>query len=303
MTRPCPGRRRAPPSLRPLEASRHVWSASVGNDGHGWGGYRGLAPNLRLDSANVPFAGLRVTRDESVPAFSQASADPPLPPTVTGTFHHHLLWSATWLPWDGAPLDTPQQWQVALCAVAAGAVTCGGGAPQQVAVTPRRLQHFVPVAGAPYTWENWSMADSAVVAHGVITTGADGLLTTPPIAVSPTGNRLLLIPGATPTTLDFFTATVDAGNVTLTWGTEVEAPGALFYIQRATARDGVYVRIDAGPTPATGAPGVYTLTERPPGGGMHYYRLESVDGAGVAHVRGPLVVTVNYQLFLLAIRR
>ncbi len=277
------------PFFVPLDASRQSWGAIVGEDGHTWGAYRGLPPNLRLDSANVPFAGLQVVRNESTPGFSQASADPSLPPSAIGRFHHTLLWSATWLPWDGAPLDTSHQWQVSLCAVATDATACGGGETQQVTVTPRRLQHFAPVAGAAYTWENWSISVGAVAARGVITAGVDGLLTTPPVTVGPTGNRLLLLEGAAPTAVETFTASVVGGVVILDWTTVAETPGTLFHIQRAAAVDGPYTRINATALPATGAPGDYTFTDRP-SSGIYYYRLEDVDGVGNSRLRGPVRV-------------
>jgi VCBS repeat-containing protein len=180
-----------------LEESRQSWAARVGNDGHNWGAYSGLAPNFYLDAANIPFAGLQTVRDESVPAFRQSSSDPALPPTATGAFHHTLLWSSSWLPWDGAPLDAVQKWQVSVCATGAGngAPACGTGVTQTVSITPRRLQHFVVQPDTPYYWQNQAIAGGAVVASGVVTADQAGRLTTPAVQITPTGNRIMLLAG------------------------------------------------------------------------------------------------------------
>ena len=144
------------PLYAPLDAARRTWGSAVREDGHQWGAYAGLPPALRPDAANVPFAGLRVVRDESVPGFRAASSDPALPPVAPALLRHGLLWSASWLAWDGAPVDTPHQWQMSFCAAAPGAAACAAGAagnrvsappPVQVDITPRRLQQFAVAPG------------------------------------------------------------------------------------------------------------------------------------------------------------
>lgn len=203
------------PFFAPAEASRQNWGAWVGSNGHDWGAYAGLTPDFHLSASGIPFAALQARGNESVPAFSQSSSNPPLPPTTTGTFHHSLYWSSSWLPWDGAPIDTPEKWQVSVCAVAAGAgaPSCGSGLSQTVSITPRRLQHFQVIPNAPYYWQSQSIATSAVMATGIITADANGLVTVPSVTVAPTGNRILLLPAQT------------TGSATLALGDVDVAPG------------------------------------------------------------------------------
>jgi hypothetical protein len=203
------------PFFASAEVSRQNWGAWVGNNGHDWGAYAGLTPDFHLSASGIPFAGLQASRNESVPAFSQSSSDPPLPPTTTGAFHHSLFWSSSWLPWDGAPIDTPERWQVSVCAVAAGAgaPSCGGAITQTVSITPRRLQHFQIIPNTPYYWQSQSIANSAVVATGIVTADANGLVTVPSVTVTPTGNRILLLPAQT------------TGSATLALGDVDVAPG------------------------------------------------------------------------------
>ena len=112
-----------------------------------------------------------------------------------------------------------------------------------------------------------------------------------------------LIPGAAPTALQSFTATVTAGTVALAWSTIAETPGNLFHIQRATARDGPYTRVNSDPLPATGSPRTYRLIDHHPPGGVVYYRVEDTDTAATTRVRGPVRVQVPYRLYHPALPR
>ena len=181
------------PAYAAFNASRQAWGGMVTNDEHTWLSFQGLPPNLQPDSSLIPFASMRVVRDESVPGLSNASANLSLPPTANGGYNQTLRWSSSWDAWDGAPVDTTFRYQISLCSVSTDPPlsACGTGAAQTVDVTPRRLQHFPVTAGAVYTWENRSLA-GALVASGAVTADGYGLVTVPGFSVSPAGNRLIL---------------------------------------------------------------------------------------------------------------
>lgn len=200
-----------------LNASRQAWGAAIRQDRHDDASLLGLPPNLAVDASGVPFAGLKVVHSESAPGFSNASLNPPLPPSAVGKYNHTLLWSSSALPWDGPPQETASSWQISLCAVDAAAAvkTCGTGVDQTVDVTPRRLQLFHPQPGATYQWENRRVSDNSLVASGSVTAGSSGLITVPAVAVSPQGNRLRIYSGSppppstpTPTVLATLTSTL-----------------------------------------------------------------------------------------------
>lgn len=182
------------PVYAALLDARRAYGGAVTNDDHTWLSFQGLPPSLGLTPSLVPFAGLRVVRDESVPGLGNSSADIGLAPGMPRGYNVTVRWSSSWDPWDGPPVDTPERWQVSLCAVSpatgAEAGACGTGIAQTVDVTPRRLQRFVIVPGATYAWENRRVADGALMARGSVVAGADGLLTVEGVAVSPEGNRL-----------------------------------------------------------------------------------------------------------------
>ncbi|HZW03641.1 MAG TPA: alpha/beta hydrolase-fold protein, partial [Anaerolineaceae bacterium] len=185
-----------------LNTSRQGWGGEIRSDRHDDASFTGLPPTLARNSAGAPFAGLRVVRAESVPGLSNGSASLPLPPTTTGNYNHTLLWSASWAPWDGPPVDTADAWQISLCAVDANAAVpaCGSGTNQTVNVTPRRLQHFQVAPGASYAWENRSISDGSLIASGTVTADASGLITVPGVFVSPGGVRLRIGSGSPPPT-------------------------------------------------------------------------------------------------------
>ena len=180
------------PAYEALNAGRQTWGGAVTGDGHDWGAYRGLPPNLMPDAFGIPFAGLMAARDETVPGFSNASSNPPLPPGDVGRYNQGLLWSSSWNPWDGAPVDEPDLWQMSICAIdgSGPASGCGTGMAQTVDVTPRRLQRFRVAAGAMYRWENRRVEDDLLVDFGQAEPDAHGLLKVPALLVTPAGSRL-----------------------------------------------------------------------------------------------------------------
>jgi len=181
-----------------FNAAHRAWGGSVSNDDHTWQGFLGLPPTLQ---SGAPFANFQVVRNETVPGLSNGSTDLDIPPTTAGGYHQTIRWSASWDPWDGAPVDTVERWQISLCTIDPAIGECGSGAPQTVDVTPRRRQHFVVQPGKLYHWENRRVADNSLVAAGTVTADANGLVTVAEFAVSATGNRLALAPtdGVSPT--------------------------------------------------------------------------------------------------------
>lgn len=171
------------PAFGALNAGLRAWGGVVTNDTHRWSYFRGLPPALDFVEG-VPFAGLQVVRDESVPGLSNASGNLPIPPDETGGYNQTLEWSAGWNPWDGAPIDTPDLWRISLRTT--------DGSYQTVDVTPRRLQRFVIHPQEPYYWENHRVANGLIKDRGVVTATQDGLVTVPAVAISPDGNRLTL---------------------------------------------------------------------------------------------------------------
>jgi pimeloyl-ACP methyl ester carboxylesterase len=184
------------PAYTALNASRRAWGGLVTDNEHDWVPYQGVPPNLRRDAFLDPFVGLRVVRNETVPGLSNSSNNLAIPPATTGGFNQTLLWSSSWTPWDGPPVDTPVRWQISLCSISADPSIndCGTGAPQTVDVTPRRVQHFVIRAGMTYRWENRRVRDGELVASGQVTADSNGVLTVPNFQVSPAGNRLIISP-------------------------------------------------------------------------------------------------------------
>ena len=184
------------PFFGSLEASNQPWAARVTNDDHTWGEYGGLGPNYRLDAAGAPFAGFSAVRDESVPGFSQVSSDPLLPPQAAGDYHRTLYWSASWAPWDGAPVDTPEMWRTSLCTVAdASQPVCGTGGAVTANVTLRRLQALTIKPLMEYMWEVRDVVSDEVVARGTVRCGADGVITVPGVPIAAGGVRLEVRPG------------------------------------------------------------------------------------------------------------
>jgi len=178
-----------------FNAARRAWGGHVTDDEHSWLGFQGSG-GMREDSSGTPFAGFQVVRDETVPGLSNSSNDLTIPPNAVGGYNQTVSWSSSWNPWDGAPVDTPGKWQVSLCSVSPEIAmsACGGGPAQTVDITPRRLQYFTIAPGAEYAWENHRVSDNSLVASGKITAGADGTVTVKAFAVSPEGNRLVIMP-------------------------------------------------------------------------------------------------------------
>ena len=150
-------------------------------------GFNGLPPTLAPNSGLVPFAGLSAVKSESVPGFSGASGNAPLPPAAPGGYDQTLDWSASWNSWDGAPVDTSGEWHISLRTT--------DGSTQTVNVTPRRPQAFSVTPGA-YAWENRRATDNVLVASGNAVCVTSGLVTVAGFSVTPTGNRLVLLKAA-----------------------------------------------------------------------------------------------------------
>ncbi len=181
------------PAYAALDGSRRAWGGRVTDAGHSWQGYAGLPPTLAPDGSLVPFAGFGARLHETVPGLSGASGNPALPPADAGPelgYNQTIAWSASWDPWDGAPVDGEHEWRMSLRTT--------DGSTQSVAVTPRRAQHFRPGAGAAVDWENRRVSDGAVVGSGSVVVDPSGLVTVAGVAVTAGGNRLSLRAAAAP---------------------------------------------------------------------------------------------------------
>ena len=178
------------PALAPVA---RVWSGAVTGATHEWSDFLALPPSMaKLDGH--PFWNLQVKRDESLPALSHLSSNLSGPPDAPTTYNQTVKWSSSWDPWDGAPVDQAGRWEMSFCAVEPGSTTCGGSATVGASITPRRLQHFKVQPGQRYDWENRRVSDHGLVASGTVTASADGLVTIPDFTITPSGNRLALVP-------------------------------------------------------------------------------------------------------------
>ena len=147
-------------------------------------GWDGLPATLGL-VRGVPFSGLRVVRNETVPAFGgDPAVRPSLDPDRPASVYTTIEWSASWRPWDGAPVDRARRWAMSLRRPTA--------ARRTVTVTPRRLQRFAVAPGADVRYEVRTVGTGVVTAEGMVTADADGLVTVR-CTIDPRGVRLVLV--------------------------------------------------------------------------------------------------------------
>jgi hypothetical protein len=113
-----------------------------------------------------------------------------------GVYNQFILWSSSWFPWDGAPIDTPNLWQISLCWTETSETMtgCSTGHPYQVDITPRRLQQFLINPGSKYLWENRTIKDNSLVESGTVIADKYGLVTIQHFRVASAGSRLVLKP-------------------------------------------------------------------------------------------------------------
>lgn len=188
------------PLMAAFNSGSRVWAGFINDDKHEWQYYKGLPPSMApvpySSDANfytwVPFWNLTVIKDETVPGFSNNSLDSSAAPG--GYFNQRVLWSSSWNPWDGAPIDQPDLWQLSFCPVNIWSTICGTSREFTVDITPRRMQNFIVNAGASYDWQNQRISDGVIVAAGVAVANENGLLTIPDFYVSVYGNRLIIKP-------------------------------------------------------------------------------------------------------------
>jgi hypothetical protein len=100
-------------------------------------------------------------------------------------------------------------------------------------------------------------------------------------------------------TLSSFTAKPGNGSVTLNWATETEIDNVGFNILRATAEDGVYVKINAELIPAQGGAAqgaAYQFVDtNVRNRKTYYYKLEDIDLNGTATAHGPVSATPKWM--------
>lgn len=173
-----------------LDASKRCWGGYVDDRDHQWMEYAGCPVSFAPDGSLVPFAGLKMVLDESIPGMSGCSWNgslPPLdPPAPPESYNGQIEWSSSWNPWDSAPFEDTGMWSISLRTT--------NGMSATVDITPRRLQFFSPwPGGVPYLWFNRRVSDNEIVGSGIVSTGIDdNLLTVEDFEVTPEGNRLEL---------------------------------------------------------------------------------------------------------------
>ena len=177
----------AKPAYAAFDSAGRAWGGAIRDAEHGWLSYQGLPFTLDVDGSLAPFQNFSVVKNETVPGFSRYSGNMSLPPNDVeeGNYNQTLEWSASWSSWDGAPLDTPNQWRISLRTT--------DGRERTVDITPRRLQQFNIVPGTTYRWENRRVTDNGLVAGGNVVANANGLITVPNLSVTGRGNRLVIV--------------------------------------------------------------------------------------------------------------
>lgn len=183
------------PVYQKLNSSQMNWGGAVMDIDHAWTNFLGM-PTAFARVNGVPFWGLQAVKNETVPGLSYPYATDKFPPSGEDSFNQTILWSSSWYPWDGAPVDQRDVWQISFCAIQAGMSEkrCGTGRNTYTSVTLRRLQQFEVVPGVEYQWENTAIADGTLLGSGKITPDSNGLLTVPLVLVVPEGNRLRITP-------------------------------------------------------------------------------------------------------------
>ncbi|MFM9105884.1 MAG: prolyl oligopeptidase family serine peptidase [Chloroflexota bacterium] len=107
-------------------------------------------------------------------------------PDHEATWRLGLEWSASWMAWDGPPVDQANRWRISLRAA--------DGADHVVTVIPRRIQRFEVRSGASCRWTVRSISGGAELGSGAVSPDADGLLVIPGVPVTPSGVRLEIVP-------------------------------------------------------------------------------------------------------------
>ncbi len=182
------------PFYSKLSASRQAWTGLVNGANHEWMNFTGLSPAMGNSDGILPFWNFTMVRDETVPGLSNLQPDP-VRVEGKGLFYNHaVIWSSSWNPWDGSPIDQTGSWQMSFCAGKPGSTRCAGAASLKVDITPRRIQRFKVTPGAAYTWYNQEISTGAVLSSGIVTADEDGLITVEGFEIPPGGSRLVIEP-------------------------------------------------------------------------------------------------------------
>jgi pimeloyl-ACP methyl ester carboxylesterase len=164
-----------------LDAAATCWSGDVLSAGHTSSNIS-LLPGALGKIATVPYSAFKAVRNETLPGFSQGSGNLSIPPTQVGSYNRHIDWSASWQPWDGAPIDQPGVWQVSL--------RPKNLVVQFIDVTPRRCQQFEQLPNVAYRYTVERISDGSLLDSDLLWTDPDGLLTVPAVEVAGTGVRV-----------------------------------------------------------------------------------------------------------------
>jgi pimeloyl-ACP methyl ester carboxylesterase len=172
-----------------LNGSARAWAGAISEKNHEWSNF-GWPPANLAKVNGVPFYNLGVIRDETIPGLSYLSSNETGLPQGPTLYNQAVLWSASWNPWDGAPVDSPEDWQMSFCAAADGSQRCGSEQNLTVDITPRRLQQFIVKPGMEYRWVLFDLPGGQVVDQGVVTADLNGLITIKNVPITPEGIRL-----------------------------------------------------------------------------------------------------------------
>ena len=163
------------PAYAHFFTGNRAFIGEITNDDHTWLGFR-YHPNWEFDAMNVRL-------NESLPALTHASGSLPVPPDGVGEYNLSIEWSASGNDFAGPPVDTPNEWRIALRSLSGD---------QTADVTPRRLQQFGVTSGSAYRWQNIPLDGGDPIQQGTITADGDGLITVKGFLITPEGNRLII---------------------------------------------------------------------------------------------------------------
>jgi hypothetical protein len=175
-----------------LYQGRIAFSGADAPGPHGWPGY--IGSDSRMIGGTTLTSGwenFQFRRDLSLPAFSNVSNAPPVPPptstTATYGYNLDLEWAVPWNAFGPLIVDTPTSYAISLRSTSVD---------QTADVTLHRLQQFVVQPGATYAWSNYRLSDGVLVGSGTVTADGNGLLTVPAVQITRAGNRLVLAPSS-----------------------------------------------------------------------------------------------------------
>jgi len=152
------------------------WAGFTNGSGHSWMAWNGMNLTMISTTGNA-WDEWVFRKDSAMPGISNVAWD--------NTHSGRLTWSAAGYSGLPAPVDQAARFEMTIKCSSATLVA---------SVTPRRLQQFVVTPAANYDWQN--VQGGTTIASGTVAAAANGLITVPNFTITPTGNRLILVPAA-----------------------------------------------------------------------------------------------------------